>query len=245
MARKFLILLVTLSCLLTEASAQAQHTITGLLNFGPQANFTHPAYMPNGTFFLGMPVLSRISLHTGSHFSFRDFIESNTIGALLEQDNNSLTLESQISDLLIGYRTPKDHYISVFVNENAFSFLYYPKSLLDFVEQGNEKFTEEHDFVYLREDLIVYREMGLGYSWPVHENLRLGVHFKYIQGLLHMQIPETAQLSLQIEDQTRINTLAFKDFEIYSVGMPLATPVAKSRNYKFSNLPLEYCSLFH
>ena len=237
MMRTFLI--VMCSCLVIKISAQANHSLTGLLNFGPQANFLHPAYAPQGKFFLGLPVLSRLSFHTGSRFSLRDFVASNTISALLQQDNNSLALEGQISDFLIGYRTPKDHYISVFSNENVFSFLYYPKSLLNFIEEGNTKFINDRsDFIYLREDLIAYREIGLGYNWPIHENLRLGVHFKYIQGLLHMQIPETAQLSIQVEEQTRSNTISFKDFEIHSVGIPLDSTSAfpsETDYYIFNN----------
>ena len=206
-------------------AAQPEYSLSGLLNFGPQANFLHPSYAPDGVVFVGLPVLSKVSILANNRFSYRDLgLSGKNPLDLLRKRNNSLGLEVGIGSFLFGFKSRNNHYASFFANERVKNFLYYPKDFLGLVWTGNSSLTGRSKSVgVLRAEVLAYREIGFGYSLPITNRLRVGAHLKYLIGLASLNMPDDAGFELQIDNDTYVHNLILKDWRIRASTLPLDT----------------------
>ena len=207
--------------------AQPGHLLSGLLNFSPQANFFQPAYAPRGSFFVGLPVVSRVSLLASNSFSYQDvFLSERDPLELLHTKNNSLGIGASVGIFLAGYKSPREHYVSLFANQRLETFLYYPKDLVQLLWKGNASSVGQiQDFKSLQTEVLAYQEIGLGYSLPVSRKLRLGAHLKYLFGLVNLSMPTATEANLQIDSDTYVHAFSLKDWRVRSSNLPLDSAI--------------------
>ena len=191
--------------------AQPEYSLSGLLNFGPQANFLHPAYLPDGSFFLGLPVLSKVSVLGNNRFSYTDIENAKDPTDLLRLDRNSTGLELGIGLFLCGVKFKPNHYVSLFMNHRTSTFLYYPKDAVrPFSPPDPPVSRQKYRIDELWMDVSSYQEIGLGYSFPVTKKLRGGVHLKYLNGLADLYMSGGVAFDLDIDNIEERHELLFR-----------------------------------
>ncbi len=190
------------------------------------SNF-NPAYAPDGRIFVGLPVLSGVHIHFNTKFSYNDLISkegnksvvnvTNTISDLQKQ--NMLNAQANISLLHLGYRFPNGTVMSVFANERIESYLLYPKTLMQFLWEGNTtNLGETLDMGAMGVSVTHFREMGFGISHQLDPQLRVGARIKMLQGFFNLSTPSNMVANLQVDPKTYAWELEAENIMLQSSG---------------------------
>ena len=171
----------------------------------------NPAYTPDARFYFGLPVLSGVHLNINNKFSYNDLVLqeggtstvsiSNLISEL--QGRNMGSMHLNMSLFHVGYHIPKGPAITLFANERVETDLLYPRSLVEFVWEGNgTKLGEEVNIGSTGIVATHFREYGLGASMQVTDQLRVGARLKYLQGFSNVSTPGNFDMTLEVNPQT-------------------------------------------
>ena len=219
---------------------QPEHAMSGLLHFHPQFHYLHPSTVPEGKLHLGLPVLSKVSLLANHRLSYRDvFLSERSFVDALSSRSNSLGLEVGLGTFMLGYRSSWQHYASFFINERAAFFLYYPKDLVSFLWQGNTAVAGRTiELNALHAEMLMYREVGMSYSFPVNRRLRLGFQLKYLVGLANVHIPRNSTVDLDVDPRTFEHRLRFEQWRVRWAGLPLDSALSLGTNFAMTDLIL-------
>ncbi len=191
------ILKTILICFIITAG-HAQHGV-GLLHLGDniiQSNQLNAALIPyEGTFFLGLPGISNLSLGYNNRFDYATTftpnpetgnprIDTKSIGDNLKK-NNYLSFKGSISTLFLGFRAnPQSMTTYIFANEVADLHWSYAQDEFNFLLNGNEP-GSKYDFEKLKFHARWYREIGLGISVPLSSyRMSVGARIKRLYGIL-------------------------------------------------------------
>ena len=195
-----------------------------MLDYAPQANFIHPARLPNGHLFIGLPLVSMISGKLTNNFSYEDLLNiQERYQTIFERDKNGLGLNVALGDLLVGYRLNYTTYLSLFINERVQGFAHYPSSVVRtyLLQEENENRDVSGS---LRVEMTGFREIGLGGSIEIRPGLRLGVHLKYLIGTAYMSKYGNFryQTFSQMErgNEIKIHRLRFYENELRTSNLP-------------------------
>lgn len=184
----------------------------------PQNNNYNPAVFPKAKSFVSLPGMSGIDMSLNNSFKVSDlftktgdstlvninrFLKNKKEGAYL---NTSLT----VTDLMIGFRTGENGFVTFFVNERVDASVFYPFNLVDYIWEGNGEYLGKSyavdDMSY---DFTHYREMGVGYGRSFHFfgfNFDLGMRLKLLNGTLHGSIKDNLGMSIYTnEDDFSMN----------------------------------------
>ncbi len=205
MIRKKIYLLVgLLTMVIVSVSAQNSQVLYNM-NL-PQNHMLNPALRPTNSLYIGLPAISGINLNLNNNFvNFSDvFMKGQSSDSIITflhpendvndflakiKDNNSL--ESQLSVQLfgLGFSVGENAYVFLDINERVESNIVLPGDVFGLLLKGNEGFVGgKIDLSYLRGDMKVYHEIGLGFSKNYTKKLRVGVKGKLLLGVSAMSI---------------------------------------------------------
>ncbi len=198
MKRKIFTLLLLLSAL-TAGYAQTSQTLY-FMNL-PQRNTLNPALKPSGRFYIGLPVISDISVRVDNNFlSLSDFFAGGVISdstmTFLERgpwidnfldglgNNNSIEPQAGIQLFGLAFTIADDLRITFDITERADANVVMPGDLLRLGIGGYEDFIGKSiDLSSLRTDARLYHEIGIGASKNITEKLRVGARALILSGV--------------------------------------------------------------
>lgn len=181
--------LVTLS-----GFAQTSLSFHHLGNATFQNSLINPAYIPEGKFFIGLPVLSGVHINFNNRFNYNDIINKQESVNKIDLNTflNSLQRRNMVSTSLdlslihIATTLSNGMHFSMFANERVEVDFLYPKNLLEFVIEGNGSLLGETVKIgKTRVSATSYREYGLGFAAPLSIGGSVGIHVKYLQGFFN------------------------------------------------------------
>jgi len=187
--------ILLLFAVVTLSFGQSGISLYHLNNATFQANNMNPAFMPDGKIFLGIPVLSGITLDYNNRVSYNDLVTTNELGNLewdfgnfvsQAKGRNWLSLEGEVSTFYIGIRPTATQAFSFFIRERFGARGFYTDDVVDFAWNGNAQFVDQKvDIGSTLIDVRYYREYGIGYwkSLP-NRGINFGVRFKFLNGMV-------------------------------------------------------------
>lgn len=193
-----------------------------MTNATPQSNNYNAASFPNARAFVGLPVLSGLDLSVNNSFGLSDVFTNTGDSTLIDVDKLLTGQEDgayfntmiNITDLMVGFRTGENGFVTIFANERTDATFFYPFQLINFIWEGNRKYLgEEYVINDLSYDFTHYREMGVGYgrSFEIFGlNTNLGVRVKYLQGVLHSSIEDNLEMSIYTDESDYSVEVAMK-----------------------------------
>ena len=229
--RKFattILILTSLVSLQAQTSLSFQH----LGNATFQNNLINPALIPEGQFFLGLPVLSGIHVNVNNKFSYNEGFTKESTRTLIDIDKilgnlqrqNMVSSKVEINLLHIGYKLKSGALLSFVANERVQADFLYPKELVDYVFiSGNNSFLNQ-DIKISRVGLTAshFREFGLGIAAPVNDQLTVGLRGKFLVGFANASLPGGTKAILnsngeafQIDAEWKNAVLRTSGFDIY------------------------------
>jgi opacity protein-like surface antigen len=184
------------------AGANAQNSqVLYFMNL-PQNHILNPALKPSNSVYVGLPVLTGVNLNlTNNFFNFSDLFSeglkvSKSNIPFLSADFDRDKFLSKIKDLNyfepkvsvqllgLGFKTGKDLYIFLDINENAEVNLVAPRDLIRLAFLGNQDFTgQTFDLSSTKTDFNYYNEIGIGASKNITPKLRIGAKGKLLFGI--------------------------------------------------------------
>ena len=236
----------------------------------PQTNMVSPGEIPEAKFVFGLPFLSSVNVNY-NNFSFSNNqginIENNTLVIDPYEFVNQLKTDNYIYDqahyqaLMFGYHFGKN-YVQLSVSNKAFTDVTFPKSVLDFILQGNGAYLGQQVSIEgLGANGVDYNELSLGYArvinhWSVgiHTNLLFGLANVYTRNssLSIYTDPETYDVT--IDGNIEINTSGLDNFDEFGnfisntrnfgFGIDVGATFYLNKNWKFSSSLLDMGTFF-
>ena len=204
-----------MAILIADISAQNSQVLY-YMNL-PQNHFINPALNPANSLFIGLPVLSGISLNVNDNFvKLSDILMKSRTGdsviSILNQGYNIDVFLSKIKERVLiephfatqlfslGFMAGTDGYVFVDITERMEGNLILPSELFQLVLNGNKQFQGKRiDMSSLRGDMKYYREVGLGFSTNLSDKLRIGVKGKLLFGIAGFSI-DNRSLGLMVDN---------------------------------------------
>jgi len=192
----------------------------------PQSNYTNPAYRPPMKFYVGFPGIS--SVYAGFHhngFTYRHLVkegDDDSLHITYRSQNEAISkmtkknfiLVKAYDELLAGGFQYEEHFFTVSLSEKIDFRFGYPKDLMNLAFNGNSMFIGKTiDLDGLNFDFVHYRELSLGWSRPVNEELILGGHLKLLSGLSNLWMRRNKS-TIAIDDLNFGHT-AIPDYTLY------------------------------
>tara|TARA_X000001036_G_scaffold389023_1_gene385702 strand:- start:5008 stop:6729 length:1722 start_codon:yes stop_codon:yes gene_type:complete len=193
-----------------------------------QSTAFNPSYFPKGDFFVGLPVLSGISLYANNRFSYDDVVVKNGDINEINLDKlvssmgtaNSFSLHGTISLAHIGFRTQSGLGVSLFANERIATDFIYPKEIAKFLFKGNgDMVGEKLNLGRVGASINYYREYGLGLAHEFGERLKVGARLKYLQGFLNLSTPQNFQATLKTNNENYQFEADWQNFQFRTAGI--------------------------
>lgn len=202
---------IIIAALFLINGVQAQDLLSNNFKYLPQASYFNPAKSPQGTFYIGLPMLSSANIHfSHTGFAYSDLIRKGSDDSLrIDMDHmidqlktsNYLTMRMNMDLVTFGFKVGKNHF-SFNATEKIIVQNSYPKDLIRFLWKGNGDFLgQTADFSGINIDVTHYREFGFGYSREFFDKLSVGIRGKYLQGLANASTERT-DLSLYTDPNT-------------------------------------------
>ena len=190
------------------------------------SNF-NPAYIPDGRVFVGLPVLSGVHLHVNNKFSYNKIFTkegNNNVAKVTDviselQKQNLFNAQGNISLLHLGYRFSNRTVMNVFANERLEADLLYPKTLVQFIWEGNTTdIGETLDVGSMGTNVTHFREIGFGIAHQVDAKLKVGGRIKLLQGFFNVSTPRNMVATLEVNPQTYAWDLETENVMLRSSG---------------------------
>jgi len=217
----------------------------------PQSAAQNPAFRPNASLVIGLPVMS--SVYAGVYntaFSFDDiFVTDNQNDSLYfdlskpassKVDLNYFRENLTVDLLSVGFNIDKT-FLTIGVRNRLSSRLYYTTDLLRFLWNGNANYVGENldlsgSGIY-EEHL---NEYYLGLSFPVSNSIDMGFRVNFLQGLSNINT-SASQLTLltNTNNQSGFDFVAQTDFNIET--SEIANLISDSIEFS----PTDYLLSFH
>ena len=193
-----------------------------------QSTAFNASYFPKGDFFVGLPVLSGISLYANNRFSYDDVVIKNgdineinldklvsSIGAA-----NSFSLHGTISLAHIGFRAPSGLGVSLFANERLAANFIYPTEIAEILFKGNgDMVGRKIDIGKLGASINYYREYGLGLAYDFDGRLTVGARLKYLQGFVNLSTPHNFNATLKTNNENYQFEADWQNFQFRTAGI--------------------------
>jgi hypothetical protein len=193
-----------MAILIADISAQDSQVLY-YMNL-PQNHLINPALRPVNSLYIGLPVMSGISLNVNNNFvNLSDILMKSRTGdsviSILNQGYNIDKFLSKIKEQVLiephfatqlfslGFGVGSDGYVFVDITERMEANLILPPELFQLVLNGNKQFQGKRiDMSSLRGDMKYYREVGIGISKDLSGKFRIGVKGKLLFGIAGFSI---------------------------------------------------------
>jgi hypothetical protein len=204
--KKFVaIAILTLLASATDLHAQTSISLYHLGNTIFQNNAVNPSWTPEGSFFVGLPVLSGIHVHANNKLSYNQAFSKTETGVLLDIDNaishlqnqNMTSAHNKVSLLHLGLRLKNGVFVSFFANERIETDVLYSREIVEYGWRGNSAFLgDEVQFENVGTKATHFREIGFGLAASPNENLDVGLRAKYLIGFFDASTPHNFKARL-------------------------------------------------
>ena len=193
-----------------------------------QSTAFNASYFPKGDFFVGLPVLSGISLYANNRFSYDDVVIKNGDINEINLDKlvssmeaaNSFSLHGTISLAHIGFRAPSGLGVSLFANERLAANFIYPKEIAEFLFKGNgDMVGRKIDIGKFGASINYYREYGLGLAYEFDGRLKVGARLKYLQGFVNLSTPHNFNATLKTNNENYQFEADWQKFQFRTAGI--------------------------
>ena len=193
-----------------------------------QSTAFNASYFPKGNFFIGLPVLSGISLYANNRFSYDDVVIKNGDVNEINLDKlvssmgtaNSFSLHGTVSLAHIGFRAPSGLGISLFANERIATDFIYPKEVAELLFKGNgDMVGEEINIGKVGASINYYREYGLGLAYELGGRLKVGARLKYLQGFVNLSTPHNFEATLKTNNESYQLEADWQNFQLRTAGI--------------------------
>ncbi|MEO9482722.1 MAG: DUF5723 family protein [Ekhidna sp.] len=217
---------------LLSLNAQTSLSFQHLGNATFQNNLINPSLIPEGKFFLGLPVLSGVHANVNNKFSYNEGFTVESTRTLIDvpkiignlQGQNMVSTKVGVNLLHLGYKLKSGVLLSFVANERVEADFLYSKELVQYVfTDGNSAFLNQ-DIKISRIGLTAshFREFGLGIAAPVNDQLTVGLRGKFLVGFGNASLPGNTTATLnsngeafQIDAEWKNATLRTSGFDIY------------------------------
>lgn len=174
----------------------------------PQNTNYNPAVFPKAKSFVSLPGISGIDLSVNNSFGMMDVLTETGDSTLIDINRFLLNQKegayfnamANITDLMVGFRTGENGFVTLFVNERIDATYFYPLKLVSFIWNGNADYVgKNYNIDDISYDFSHYREMGVGYGRSFELfgfNTNLGVRLKLLNGMLHGSIKDNLNMSI-------------------------------------------------
>ena len=193
-----------------------------------QSTAFNASYFPKGDFFVGLPVLSGISLYANNRFSYNDVvikkgdINEINLNKLVSSMGaaNSFSFHGTISLAHIGFRAPSGLGVSLFANERLVANFVYPKEIAEFLFKGNgDMVGQKIDIGKFGASINYYREYGLGLAYEFDGRLKVGARLKYLQGFVNLSTPHNFNATLKTSNENYQFEADWQNFQLRTAGI--------------------------
>ena len=193
-----------------------------------QSTAFNASYFPKGDFFVGLPILSGISLYANNRFSYNDVVRKNGDIHEINLDKlvssmgaaNSFSLYGTISLAHIGFRAPSGLGLSLFANERLAANFIYPKEIAEFLFKGNgDMVGQKIDIGKFGASINYYREYGLGLAYEFDGRLKVGARLKYLQGFVNLSTPHNFNATLKTNNENYQFEADWQNFQFRTAGI--------------------------
>ena len=222
MAKKISLMFLLLASVISSLTAQSSQVLY-FMNL-PQKNTLNPALQPSGRVYIGLPVISDISVRLDNNFLglsdlFAGGVISDSTFTFLEPGagldgflaglNEKNSIEPHVGIQLFGlaFTVAKNLRITFDINERIDGNFVLPEDLIRLGVQGNENYMSRNiDLSALRSDLSYYHETGIGASKNITDKLRVGARLMFLSGVASSYLDNNG-LNLTVnEDYTQTVT---------------------------------------
>ena len=232
MKRFVLSVLALLFCLGSVWGQDGNNLTYYLANF-PQRIRLNPAYQPEYRAWVGLPVLSGVSLnYMNSSFGLNDLLQKGGKDSLYVdidrmykslRKRNIISFNNENSVLTVGFRVNSWYATLDVTQKNDFVFRT-NKDIFTFLKNGNAGYIgKTTDLGKLGLRASVYDEFAIGLSKQVNSRLTVGVRVKYLLGIANVHMRNS---KITVHTQADGNTL-----ELHSKqDIRLSAPVTMTEN---------------
>lgn len=211
--KRFIFTIIVAAVSMQGLQAQFNLSFYQMQDATPQNNNNNPAVFPRCRAFVSLPIISGMGFSVNNSFNSNDiFTETGDsvlidIDKFLDSQDEGAYLNTNLAwtDLMFGFRTGDNGFVTVFANDRVDVTLRYPLQWLKFAWKGNAEFVGEEfrvdDITYTA---TWYREMGIGYGRTfsiLGKDTDLGLRLKYLNGIAHGSIEDHAEMSLLTRDE--------------------------------------------
>jgi len=196
----------------------------------PQSNNYNAAFFPKSRVFVSIPGLSGIGLSVHNSFGMTDILTRTGDSTLVDvnrflanQKNNAyFNTTFSLTDLMVGFRTGDNGFVTVFVNERGEGTAFYPMQLINFIWNGNRNYVgQDYKINDMSYGYTQYREIGVGYGRDFNilgMKTTLGMRVKYLQGLFHSGTSNSINMSIYTAEDYSVQA-SIKDGAIMNAGL--------------------------
>lgn len=209
MRKFYLIISLLLSSLAFSQTSMSFYHLGDLATF--QNSGLNAAHTPDARVFFGLPVMSGVHMHYNNKLSYNQLIRKEGTDNIVDVDgaishlqaNNLLSAQTNVSLFHLGYSVPNGPVFMLFANERIEGDFLYPKSLMEFVFQGNGPLLGDNiELGASGVSVSHFREIGIGMAHQVNRQLRVGGRFKLLQGVFNLSTPSNMVANLKVNPQT-------------------------------------------
>lgn len=222
-------MILLLAVMISDTAAQYSQSLY-FMNL-PQRNSLNPALIPTSRFYIGLPVLSGVTVNLDNNFVnisnlFIDGVVSNSTISFLEpgehldglvaglKDKNSFGIQAGVQLFGLGFSAGKDLRVTLDLTERVEGNFVLPGELIKLGILGNEAYAGQSiDLSSLRTDVKYFHEIGVGISKNVTERLRLGVRGKLLFGVAAATL-DNNDLRLKVNDDYTHTLFADMTFNV-------------------------------
>ncbi|WP_251623882.1 DUF5723 family protein [Odoribacter lunatus] len=204
------VITVLLLCLSAEFSwGQDASGVAYFLPNLPQRVRLNPAYQPEYKVWVGLPVLSGVSVnYMNSSFKVDDLLQKGRNDSVyVDMDrmykslrkHNLIHFDSELSLLTVGVKV-KNWYATLDVTEKNDFVFRANKDLFTFLKDGNTPYLGKRmDIGDLGLELNAYEEFALGVSRKLNSKWTVGARAKFLLGIANARMTDS-KISLQTEE---------------------------------------------
>ena len=202
-----ILFLTSLYCLNGQTSVAFQH----LGNATFQNNQINPSLIPEGRWFIGLPVISGVHVNANNKLSYSEAFTKQENSTLIDidkilgelQNQNMVSTKASINLLHIGYRFDSGPMISFTANERVEGDFLYSKEMVEYVFKPGNSASLNDDVKVSRVGVRAthFREFGLGLATPVTDQFTVGLRGKFLVGFADVSTPGNAKATLRSDGE--------------------------------------------
>ena len=208
--------------LINNIKAQDYLSFYNLDNYVIQTQNISPVYLPKYKYNFSTPLnfggdinstikLNDILVENGNNLKI-DFNNLNSVA----EDNNFLASDIVANIFMLGIKTKRGS-ISFFANAKSNLTWEFSK---DFTEVAANGFEDSFSLSREKIGLTAYSEIGIGITRTfLKEKLAVGLRLKYLSGIMHAELEDSAELSLDIDPANFLWTLTTSNAILNTSGV--------------------------